>query len=77
MYICGIMIYINENFSCRALNSNILQKEMETMKKSIEFSLKNWKWLCIRLYKLPIQNKSIVLNNLKEELTNLAVHHDN
>ena len=45
------MIYINANVSCRELKSNIFEKEMETF--SHEFSLRNWKWLCIGLYEPP------------------------
>ena len=51
------MIYFNENIPCREINSNILQKEIE--KISLEFSLRIWKWLCIRLYKPSNQNESV------------------
>ena len=44
----GIMIYIKENIPCGELNSNILQKEIETI--SLEFSIGIWKWLCIKLF---------------------------
>lgn len=43
---------------------------------SLEFSLRNWKWLGIGLYKPANQNKR-VLDNRSEGLTNLAVRYDN
>ena len=69
-----IWFYINENIPCRVLNPNILHTKKSEF--SLEFSLRNWKWLGIGLYKPANQNKR-VLDNRSEGLTNLAVRYDN
>ena len=69
------MFYINENIPCRELSSKNLQKYIETI--SLEFSLRNRKWLCIGLYKPPNQNENVFLDYLSKVLTSLAVCYDN
>ena len=52
---CGITFYINENIRCKTVNVERLPDDCEVC--FIGLTIKNWKWLCIDLYKPPSQNE--------------------
>ena len=60
------MFYINVNIPCRELNFSILQKDIETI--SLEFSLRDQRWLFIASYR-PNHNGNVFLDYLNKELT--------
>ena len=58
----GILCYINENITSKTVNVEGIEKDCEIV--LIEFSIKTRKWLCIGIYKPPLQNENNFLDNL-------------
>ena len=53
----GVFCYINENIPSETVNVEGIEKDCEIVLR--KFSVKTPKWLCIGLYKPPLQNKTI------------------
>ena len=51
----SLMLYINENFLCRPLNSHPKFPDLELIVFKLHQS--KWKWLFLRLYKPPCHNE--------------------
>ena len=62
----GLCIYVKENITFKQLNLH-LDKETEAMHLEINLQLR--KWLIVGLYKSPIQNNSLFLENISKNLS--------
>ena len=58
----GVIFYINGNIPCKAVNLEEVPDDCEII--LVESSIKSRKWLCIGLYKPPLQNDKYFLDNL-------------
>ena len=59
----GLILYINENISCKSLQEHMNLPNFEVA--AIEFDQYNQTWLLLRLYKPPNQKLSDFLQNLR------------
>ena len=70
----GVPCYVNENIPCKMVSEGV-PDDCEII--LIEFSIKIRKWLCIGLYKSPLQNDKYFLDNLSLILNKLICQFDN
>ena len=64
------MFYINETFTCKAVN-------VEGLPDDCEVALMPLLWLCVGLYKTPSQNEKYFLENLSLTLTKMSCEDEN
>ena len=67
--------YINENITSKTVNVEGIEKDCEIV--LIEFSIKTRKWLCIGIYKPPLQNENNFLDNLSLVINRLTRQYEN
>ena len=71
----GIMFYISENIPCKTVDVEGFPNDCEVA--LIGLSINSWKWLCIGLCKLPLQNEKYFLDNLTLALTKMSCKYRN
>ena len=69
------MFYINENILCKTVNVHVLSDDYEVT--LVELSIKNWRWLCIGLYKPHSQNKKYFFKITSLGLTKTSCEYEN
>ena len=73
----GILCYINENENVTSKTVNVEGIEKDCQIVLIEFSIKTRKWLCIGIYKSPLQNENNFLDNLSLIINRLTSQYEN
>ena len=73
----GILCYINENENITSNTVNVEGIEKDCQIVLIEFSIKTRKWLCIGIYKPPLQNENYFLDNLSLIINKLTCQYEN
>ena len=51
----GLMFYVNEQIHSKVLSLESIPMDIELI--LLEFTVKNGRWLCIGIYRLPSQNE--------------------
>ena len=67
--------YINENITSKTVNVEGIEKYCEIA--LIEFYIKTRKWLCIGMYKPPLQNENNFRDNLSFVINRLTCQYEN
>ena len=61
----GIIFYVNVNLLCKSLNAEI-DILTETIFIEVNVNVQSSKWLFVRCFKLPSQNKELFISNLSK-----------
>ena len=70
----GLIFYINEQIPSKVLTFESIPRDIKII--LLDFTAKNWKWLCIGLHKLPSQNEKYFLDHLSNTLGQLSCQYD-
>ena len=70
----GLIFYINEQIPSKDVTLESIPRDIEII--LLDFTVKNRKWLCIRLYKPPSQNEKYFLDHLSKTLGQLTCQYD-
>ena len=66
----SLVFYINEQIPRKVLTLKSIPRYIEII--LLDFTAKNWKWLCIWLYKPPSQNEKYFLDHRSKALGQLT-----
>ena len=69
----GIIFYVNVNLPYKSLNTEI---DILTEPIFIEVNVQSFKWLFVRCFKLPSQNKELFISNLSKTTKAFSAKYD-
>ena len=70
----GLMFYVNEQIPSKVLVLESIPIDIKLL--LLEFTVKNRRWLCIGIYRLPSQNEKHFFDNLSKTLGKLTCQYD-
>ena len=70
----GLMFYVNEQIPSKVLSLESIPMDIELI--LLEFTVKNRRWLCVGIYRLPSQNKKYFTDHLSKTLGRLSRQYD-
>ena len=70
----GLMFYVNEQILCKVLSLESILMDTELI--LLEFTVKNQRWPCVGIYRLPSQNEKYFIEHLLKALGQLSCQYD-